>query len=115
MAAMSTSLTEFSDKENARTWVIDGASHTVNKPRLVMQQRRVPSVSQSIVEDEVTVLYGTEDSNGNYIDSRVLMSAKIRRPKEGISGDVTAALAVFRDIIAGDEFGAVVTGSLYLS
>lgn len=115
MAAMTTSLTEFSDKENSRTYVIDGASHTVQKPRMVLQQRRVPSVNQTIVEDEVSVMYGTEDSNGDLLDSRVLLSVKVRRPKNGVAADVTSALSTFRDIVAGDEFTDVVNGSLYLA
>lgn len=115
MAAMVTALTEFSDKENERSYVVDGASHTVTKPRMVLQRRKVPSGNQVIVEDEISILYGTEDANGDILDQRVMFSAKIRRPKDGISADVTSALAVFRDIVAGDEFGATVTGSLYLS
>lgn len=115
MAVMTTTLTEFSDKENSRTYVIDGASHTAEKPRMVLQQRKVPSANQSIIEDEVTVLYGTVDADGNVLDSRVLLSAKVRRPKEGAAADMTAALAKFRDIVAGDEFTAVTTGSYYLS
>jgi hypothetical protein len=115
MSAMTTALTEFSDKENERTYVIDGASHTVSKKRMVLQRRKVPSGNQVIVEDEITVLYGTEDDNGDLLDQNVLFSARIRRPKQGIAADVTAALAVFRDIVAGDEFTATVNGSLYLS
>jgi hypothetical protein len=37
MAAMSTALTEFSDKENSRTFFYTG--HTVTKPKLVLQRR----------------------------------------------------------------------------
>lgn len=115
MAAMTTTLTEFSDKENSRTYVVDGAGHTVSKPRYVLQRRRVPGAGQEIIEDEISVLYGTEDSNGDLLPANVLLSAKVRRPKSGIASDLTAALAVFRDIVAGDEFTAVTTGSLYLS
>lgn len=115
MAGMTTTLTEFSDKENSRTYVINGASHTAAKPRLLLQRRVVPSANQSIIEDEISVLYGTEDADGNVLSARVMFSAKVRRPKEGDASDVTAALAVFRDVIAGDEFTAVTTGSLYLS
>lgn len=115
MAAMTTTLTEFSDKENSRTYVVDGASHTASKPRMILQQRKVPGANQSIIEDEVSVLYGTTDADSNILDSRVLISAKVRRPKEGDAADMTAALAVFRDVVAGDEFTAVTTGSYYLS
>jgi hypothetical protein len=44
-----------------------------------------------------------------------MFQAVIRRPKDGIAADVTAALAIFRDIIAGDEFGNTVSTQEYLS
>jgi hypothetical protein len=47
--------------------------------------------------------------------SRVTFSATVRRPIGGDAADVTAQLAVFRDIIAGDEFGAMVTTQNWLS
>lgn len=112
MAAMSTALTEFSDKENSRTYLYTG--HSVNKPKLVLQKRRVPSAGQVIAEDVISVLSGTEDASGEYLEPRVLFSATIRRPKDGIAADVTAALAIFRDIVAGDEFGLTVTDQRYL-
>lgn len=114
MAAMTTALTEFSDKENSRSYIIE-AGHTVQKPQMVLQRRRVPSTNQITVEDVVTVLYGTEDSAGDYLDGRVKFTVTVTRPKTGIAADVTAALATFRDIIAGDEFTAVTTKSKYLT
>lgn len=112
MAAMSTALTEFSDKENSRTFFYTG--HTVSKPKLVLQKRKVPVGNQVTVEDTITVLCGTEDGDGAILDSKVSFTATVRRPKNGIAADVTAALAVFRDIIAGDEFGLTVGDSRYL-
>jgi hypothetical protein len=106
MAAMTTALTEFSDNGNSRTYVYTG--HTPSDPKLVLQKRRVASGNQLTSEDTVTVLSGTEDSNGDLISERVTFTATVRRPINGIAGDVTAALAVFRDIIAGDEFGNTV-------
>lgn len=112
MAAMSTALTEFSDKENSRTFFYTG--HTVMKPKLVLQRRKVPTGKEVIAEDVITVLNGTEDAAGDYLEPRVTFSATLRRPKDGIASDVTAALAVFRDIVAGDEFTAMVTTQQYL-
>lgn len=113
MAAMTTALTEFSDKENSRTYFYTG--HTVSKPKLVLQKRKVPVGNQQTVEDTISVLNGTEDSNGDLLASRVMFTVSVTRPKSGIAADVTAALAVFRDIVAGDEFGLTVTDSRYLS
>lgn len=112
MAAMTTALTEFSDKENQRTYTYTG--HTVQDPRLVLQRRKVPVGSQVVAEDVVTVLSGTEDADGAILPQRVTFSATIRRPINGAAADVTSALAIFRDIVAGDEFTSVVTGQNYL-
>jgi hypothetical protein len=113
MAAMTTALTEYSDKENSRVYVYTG--HSVNKPKKVLQRRKEPTGGQEIIEDVITVYNGTEDSNGDYLDSRVTFTLTLRRPKDGIAADVTAALAVLRDIVASDEYTAVTTGSTYLS
>jgi len=113
MAAMTTALTEFSDKENSRTYTYAG--HTVVKPHLVLQKRKVPAINQVMVEDIVTVLSGTEDAAGDDLDNRITMTATVRRPKDAIAADVDAALVIFRDVIAGDEFGNTVDTQEYLT
>lgn len=112
MAAMTTALTEYSDKENSRTYTYTG--HTVQDPKLVLQKRKVPNVNQKIVEDIVTVLSGAEDAAGDQLDNNITFSVTVRRPKTAIAGDVAAALAIFRDVIAGDEFGNTVDTQEYL-
>lgn len=102
MAAMSTTLTEFADNGNSRTYT--QAAHTVLAPKLVLQKRRVPTGNQTIAEDVITVLHATTDANGAVIPQRVTFTSTFRRPIDGDADDVTAALAVYRDIIAGDEF-----------
>lgn len=106
MAAMTTALTEFADNGNSRTYTRTG--HTATKPKLVLQRRTIASGQTSVIEDQVSVLSGTEDVDGVPLAPRVLFTATVRRPINGIAADVTAALAVFRDIIAGDEFGNTV-------
>lgn len=113
MAAMTTALTEFSDNGNSRTYTYTG--HTASEPRLVLQKRRVPAGNQSVVEDTITVLSSTEDSSGELLSSNVTMSVTVRRPKNGISADVDAVLAVLRDIVAGDEFANTVDTQEWLS
>lgn len=112
MAAMTTALTEFSDKENSRTYTYTG--HTAAEPRIVLQKRKVPAGQNSVIEDTISVLSSTEDANGVLLDSKVVFTATIRRPIQGLAADVTAALAIFRDIVAGDEFTAAVNGQAYL-
>jgi hypothetical protein len=106
MAAMLTALTEFADNGNSRTYTLTG--HTALSPKLVLQRRKVPSGNQIVIEDTVTVLEATTDSAGATMPQRVSFSATIRRPSGGDAAVVTAALAVFRDIIAGDEFANTV-------
>lgn len=112
MAVMSTALTEFSDKENSRTYTYTG--HTAQEPRLVLEKRKIASSATAVLEDTVTVLSSTEDSAGELLASKVTFEVKVRRPVNGIVGDVTAALAIFRDIVAGDEFTNTVSTQEWL-
>lgn len=112
MAAMTTVLTEFADNGNSRTYT--QAAHTVEQPLLVLQKRKVPSGSAVIAEDTITVLSHTEDADGVTLPQRVTFTATIRRPIGGDAADVTAMLAVFRDIVAGDEFANSVTTQEWL-
>lgn len=113
MTVMTTALTEFADNGNSRTYVYTG--HTSSEPRLVIQRRKVAAGSTSVIEDTVSVVSSTEDAAGDLLTSKVSFEAKIRRPVNGITGDVTAALAIFRDIIAGDEFANTVSTQEWLS
>lgn len=112
MAAMTTALTEFSDNGNSRTYTYTG--HTAVEPRLVLQKRKVATGSTSVLEDIVSVVSSTEDSAGELLQSKVLFEMKVRRPANGIAADVTAALAIIRDIIAGDEFTNTVSTQEWL-
>ena len=112
MAAMTTALTEFADNGNSRTYTYTG--HTSAEPRLCIQRRKVASGATSVIEDTVQILSSTEDASGDLLDSKVLFEAKVRRPVNGIVADVTAALAIFRDVIAGDEFTNTVSTQEWL-
>jgi hypothetical protein len=85
------------------------------KPKLVLQKRKIPTSSTGIAEDTVSVVLGTEDVNGEILQSKVNFTITIRRPVNGIAADVTAALATLRDIVAGEEFSSGVDTSNYLS
>lgn len=107
MAVMTTVLTEFQDKGNERTYVAPG--HTVALPRLVLQRRKIAAgTPESVAEDQISVLYGTVDSTSVPIRSRDLLTVTVRRPFDGRSADLTSALALFREIVASDEFTTVV-------
>ena len=112
MASFATTISEFSDKENNRTYMVSG--HTVQAPRLVIQKRKVPSISTGISESRLLVVYGTEDAEANPLASKVVFEAGVRYPANGQTDDVTAALAVFRDFVASDEFTAMVNSQAYV-
>lgn len=103
MAAMTTALTEFADSGNSRTSVLN--DHTVAEPRLVIEKRRMAQGNQKTSEYSCSVIYATEDADGMVIPERIALTATVRVPNNGTTADLTAALAVFRDVIAGDEFG----------
>jgi len=112
MAGMTTVLTEFSDNGNSRTSTYTG--HTALEPRLVIEKRRVPDTNQSMIEYSAKIVSSTEDSDGAILSEKVTFEAVVRYPKLGLAADVTAALAIFRDVIAGDEFGNSVTTQEWL-
>jgi hypothetical protein len=106
MAAMSTALTEFADNGDSRTFTYTG--HKASDPRLVIQKRKVPTGDQVVAETSLSVVSGTEDAGNIPLAQRVSFQAVVRYPIAGTYADVTAALAVFRDIVASDEFTASV-------
>lgn len=112
MGAMTTSLTTFSEEKNKRTSTYTG--HTVSDPHIVIETRRVPDGNQEVMESKIKVVSGIEDSDGMILTSKVSFEATVRYPIAGIAADVTAALAIFRDIVAGDEFANVVSTQEWL-
>lgn len=113
MAGMTTVLTEFSNNGNSRTSTYTG--HTAIEPRLVIEKRRVPEGNQTVIEYSVKVVSSTEDADGAVLTEKVTFEAIVRYPKLGLAADVTAALAIFRDVIAGDEFANSVNTQEYLT
>lgn len=113
MVAQTTVLTEFSDQGNSRTYTTAG--HTADKPKLVLQRRKVPSGNQVVIEDTITVSHATTDADGDIMPTKVSMSATVRRPIGALAADIDAVLVIFRDIVANDEFGNTVDTQEWLS
>lgn len=99
MAAMSTILTEFSDNGNSRQYTL--SDHSFSDVRKVLQ-KRVEGVT--VLEDQIMVLYSTTDANSAPMAQKVSFTVIVKRPRGCAAADVTSSLAVFRDIVAGDEF-----------
>jgi hypothetical protein len=112
MAAMSTVLTQFANNGNSLTYTLP--VHTAVKPALVLQRRKVPSGAQTVVEDTITVLYATADPDGAILPQRSSMSVTIRRPLDGEAAIVTSLLALFREVVASDNFANTVSTQEWL-
>lgn len=113
MAGMTTVLTPFdTGKPNGRTYTLD--THTVAKPRLCVQKRRVPAGNQKVAEDSVFIMSGSEDADGNPIPERSSVEIVVRRSIEADTADLSVVLAAAIDIIASDEFSNTVDTQEYL-
>jgi hypothetical protein len=67
-----------------------------------------------MIEYSCKVVHATEDADGEVLSQKVSFEAVARYPTLGDDTDTTAALAIFRDIIAGDEFGNSVSTQEWL-
>lgn len=112
MASYTTALTEFASNGDSRTYTVSG--HSVSSPKLVIQKRKVPTGNQIMAESNVSVVYGTVDAAGEVLPQKVLMTFGVRYPVSSTGTAITAALAVARDLMASDEWTAIVTSQNFL-
>lgn len=112
MAAMTTVLTEFANNGNSRTCTT--STHTAGKPRLVIEKRRVPEGNQVVGEFSAKVVHATVDAAGLILSNKVSFEAVVRYPINGDVADVNAALVIFRDMIASDNFANSVSTQEWL-
>lgn len=107
MATITTALTEFADQGNSRTYTVSG--HTVQLPRLIIQRRKVPVDQDASGESKISVIRGTVDAAGVPLASKIAIDVSVRYPVKGLAADITAVLALAREVVASDEFAAMVT------
>jgi hypothetical protein len=112
MASFATTIEEFSDSENRRTYMVSGS--TVAAPKLVIQKRRPVTSTTGVAQSTLSIVYGTTDADSVPLEAKVGFEANVRYPANGQSSDVSAALAVFRDFVASDEFTALVNSQSYV-
>jgi hypothetical protein len=112
MAAMATTLTEFANTGDSRTWTTSG--HTAVKPKLVIQKRRVPVGGQHVAETTYSVIHAGVDADGAVLPSKVVMSVTVRYPVEITGTTISDVLTILKDMVAGDEFAASVTSQNFL-
>lgn len=112
MPTMATTLTEYSDEANSRTYTVPG--HSIAKPKLLLQKRQVGAAGGKSSQDTISVVFGTANAAGAILPNRIAFEIVVRRPVEALAADVTAALALFKEVVASDEFTAVVNTQNYL-
>lgn len=112
MAAMTTVLTKFAENGDSRTSTT--AAHTALIPRIVIEKRRVPTGKQTTLETSVKVVHATTNAEGVTLVEKVMFEAVSRYPLLGQTADVNAALVIFRDIVASDEFANQVSTQEFL-
>lgn len=115
MAEMTTTLTKFSQSGNAVTYTAPG--HTVEKPKLLLQKRKLASGSaNSVAESVATVLYGTADTvSSALLAARIQLSTNCRVPVGALTADIDAAIALHRDFINSDAFVRLVKTQVFVN
>lgn len=111
MTAMSTALIPFSPSANGRTSTLPG--HTAVAPRLFIQKRKVPTSVGSNSTVSARVVYATVDSHGEPIGNRVQIGCDAAIPVAGRGADTDAAIVIFRDFVASDEFVTLVKTQIF--
>lgn len=111
MAAMSATLYEFSTNGDSRTFYASG--HTVAKPKLVIQKRKVPTGSQTTASMSTSVIFGAADSAGEILPSKIALEASCRWPVDMVSADRDAAITLFRDFVASDAFVSAISAQAF--
>lgn len=106
MAAMTTVLKEHADYGNARTYTAPG--HTALVPQLVLQKRKVLNSPDGNIESSAAVVFATKDAAGLTLQGKVRFEVIARYPAQGDVDDVSAAKALFRELVASTNFDDMV-------
>lgn len=102
MPAMATVLTEFSTNGDSKTNTL--AAHTVSRPQLLIEKRKVPVGNQVVAESTVSIVIATVDASGVIMPTKYNYTITARTPIGGLAADATLALTVLRDVVASDDF-----------
>lgn len=113
MANMTTSLTQRSDAENQREWA--APTHTLASPFTIRQRRTVAKQVTQRATDSISVLRGGLDTSGLALQTPLTAMVTLTRQANMASTDSAAALALFREIIASDNFTALWNSQGYIA
>lgn len=112
MANMTTVMAQRSDSTNAREYT--APTHTLAAPFIVKQSRKTPPTSVGRATDTLSIIRGGVDLAGAPLVVPTTIRVEVTR-QANTHGDVTAAAkALLREIVASDNFNALVDGQAYL-
>lgn len=106
MADMVTALTGYSNVGTTITY--ETAGHSLSDAKLVVQKRGQQGSGQTLFKGEVAVVAGAEDSAGDQMPNNLRLTAASSIPVGVIAADIDAAIVIFRDYVASDDFPAAV-------
>lgn len=114
MAVMTTVLKRFTTVGTTKT--SRHPSGSLQEPKLVIERVRVPEGNKTVGEYSASVLYAALDADGQVLPSKVAFTVTFRSPVNiGPTETVVAdALALFREIVASDNFATSVNSLDYL-
>jgi hypothetical protein len=80
----------------------------------VIQKRKVAADVGGVSEDSLRVVFGTVDSDGAPLSTKDSVEVIVRRSPSGADADLDAAVALAREIVASDNFEAMVDGQAWI-
>lgn len=112
MAAMTTALTIYDGSQGSRVYVTPG--HTAAKRQRLIQRRKEAVGGKTVMEDTIIVQFGTTDVDGVLLPQNISATVTVARPVGYNSADMSSLLALFRELVASDNFGNVIDGQVWL-
>lgn len=108
MAGMTTALKEIIAPNGGNQRVYALPNHTALAQEVIFQRSKAASGPSGVAEDSLSFVKQTTDGDGNTLSSKDVFTVTCRRPVNGQTADINALLAYFRDVVASDEFTAMV-------
>lgn len=112
MATMTTVMAQRSDSANAREFT--APTHTLAAPFIVKQNRKTPPTSVGRATDSISIIRGGVDLAGVPLVVPTTIRVEVTRQANTHGDVVAAAKALLREIIASENFDAMVAGQAYL-
>lgn len=99
---MQTAYAQFADNGNSRTYT--GPSHTIAKPDLLIQKRKVPTNINGVSEMSTKLVMGSTDASNAPLAQRISIEVVVRVPVGAQTADIDAAKARYADLSTDGAF-----------